>query len=606
MLKMINYTFLLIWIMLCVQSNALEIDLVYPAVGDTIFVADFDSNAIFGRVLPPYAQLTINGHKTDVQPNGSFLSFLPMEPGLFTYTCQAVLGVDTLVLKRTVLYTAPSPYISPDSTEIDSSSTRPSGDLVLQPGDIVDLEFRGTPHCSAWCRIDGVEQTIPLLAVGRRNRTYWGTAVFGQGNSLSPVLDSTLYRGSYVLQAGDSCDHAEIRFYLAGSRGDTVSNVAPGTISTLHSGVRRMARTAVDLTVLRTGPRKSYYYFLPQGVKLWLSGKIGRSWRVQLAKNHSAWIEDYKVHLLPEGSTRPRPFIRLVRTENYEDKMTVRVYTGERLPFRIEQTTSPQALTVYFYGLTADTDWIRHDWRGSIIGEIRWQQVSDDVYALTVNLNQKNQWGYNADYDEKGNFVLDINKAPRVGKRRRSALRNMTILIDPGHDPDTGAVGPTRFEEREANLLLAAVLADKLRKKGARIIMTREEQEGLALGDRMRFAMHSGADILLSLHHNAVPAGVNPLKNHGSSTYYYHPQSYELAKRIQQELLSALKLNDFGLYWDNLAMCRPTQMPAVLIEPAFMMHPAEEQLVRSQEYREKCASAIIRALQSFALEFGNK
>ncbi len=286
--------------------------------------------------------------------------------------------------------------------------------------------------------------------------------------------------------------------------------------------------------------------------------------------------------------------------------MTVRVYTGERLPFRIEQTTSPQALTVYFYGLTADTDWIRHDWRGSIIGEIRWQQVSDDVYALTVNLNQKNQWGYNADYDEKGNFVLDINKAPRVGKRRRSALRNMTILIDPGHDPDTGAVGPTRFEEREANLLLAAVLADKLRKKGARIIMTREEQEGLALGDRMRFAMHSGADILLSLHHNAVPAGVNPLKNHGSSTYYYHPQSYELAKRIQQELLSALKLNDFGLYWDNLAMCRPTQMPAVLIEPAFMMHPAEEQLVRSQEYREKCASAIIRALQSFALEFGNK
>jgi N-acetylmuramoyl-L-alanine amidase len=585
---------------------AIEFDLniIYPAEGDTIDAAAIDSNYIFGRVLPPQTLLRINGKKTPVFKDGAFLDFLPLEHGRFTYQLQAVLGSDTLTVDRTVYNSPPPQPIRSDSSFIDVSSTKPSSDLELLPGNVIDLEFRGSPGGSGWCFIQGIDVKIPMRAVGRESRMYWGEAVFGRGEMLPSLADSCLYRGSYILQQGDSCRNSKVRFFLTYQNSDTTYSTAKGRISIWPNVLPRIAETALDITVLRAGPRKSYYYFLPAGVKLRLNAKVGNSYRVQLAKNHHAWVEDYKLRLLPDGTAMPRRYVQFVRTETQEKSTRLRVYTGERLPFRIQQNTLPQSLTVYFYGITADTDWIRYDFDNTLIREIQWQQESDDVYVLTIDLNQKNQWGFDANYDEDDNFVLDIKKTPKVGKRRRTALRRIKILLDPGHHPDTGFVGPTGFEEREANLLLSAELADKLRKKGADVVFTRQEA-GVSLGERMRFAMQADADILLSLHHNAVPAGVNPFKSRGSSTYYYHPQSCELAKRIQGELLKELELNDFGLYWDNLAMCRTTQMPAVLIEPAFMLHPEEERLIRSQEYRERCTDAIVRALQNFILEFGN-
>ena len=578
--------------------------IVYPAENDTISAAAIDSNYIFGRIFPPNASLTINGKKSRIYKNGAFLDFLPLQHGRFIYNCNAVFGGDTLQIDRTVYYYPPPAPISSDTLFIDSTFLRPSTDIALLPGDALDFEFRGTPGCSAWCSIDGIATTIPMHPAGPMSGMYWGEAVFGQGGTRPTAMDSNLYRGSYVLESDDVCSNSRVQFYLVDQQGDTLSRSAEGKVSIWQSGVCQFAETALDITVLRTGAHKSYYYFLPQGIEVLLNGKVGESYRVQLTKNIHAWIEDNKIRMLPHGSSVPRRYVRLVRTEDREKSARVRVYTGAKLPFRIQQSSSPQSLVIYFYGITADTDWIRYDFKNKMIREIRWRQESDDVYMLTIELNQKHQWGYDASFDEHNNFVLDIKKAPRVGKRRKSALYNMKILLDPGHDPDAGFIGPTGFEEREANVLLSAIVADKLRKLGAEAIFTRQRGDGPALGERMRFAMQSDADILLSLHHNAVPAGVNPFKSRGTSTYYYHPQSLEPAKHIHGELLRELGLNDFGIYWDNLAMCRPTQMPAVLVEPAFMLHPEEERLVRSNDYRERCAKAIVRGLQNFMLEFG--
>jgi len=107
------------------------------------------------------------------------------------------------------------------------------------------------------------------------------------------------------------------------------------------------------------------------------------------------------------------------------------------------------------------------------------------------------------------------------------------------------------------------------------------------------------ADVLLSIHHNALPDDVNPFTSRGTSTYYYHPQSHALAAAIQKRLLKKLKLPNFGLYYDNLSVCRTPQMPAVLIEPAFMMHPEEETQIRSRKYKQNAADAIIKGLEDF-------
>jgi N-acetylmuramoyl-L-alanine amidase len=145
-------------------------------------------------------------------------------------------------------------------------------------------------------------------------------------------------------------------------------------------------------------------------------------------------------------------------------------------------------------------------------------------------------------------------------------------------------------------------LKNELEKKGAFVVLTRGESDGATLKARTQLAAFMEADILLSLHFNALPDGVDPMKNHGISTYYYQPQSARLANLIQKMLLKKTKIKNFGLFNGNLTICRTTQMISVLTEPGFIMHPWEEILIASESYRNKVVDAIVKAIEKFLEE----
>jgi N-acetylmuramoyl-L-alanine amidase len=72
-----------------------------------------------------------------------------------------------------------------------------------------------------------------------------------------------------------------------------------------------------------------------------------------------------------------------------------------------------------------------------------------------------------------------------------------------------------------------------------------------------------------------------------------------LAQSIQRHLLQRLQLPNFGVFYQNLAVCRVTSMPSVLVESAFLMHPLEEALIRDPAFREKNAAAIVAGIEEF-------
>lgn len=573
----------------------LDLQVVYPREGNTVTATD--STFVFGNVSDERARVEINGQPARIYPGGTWMTVAPVSTGEFVFECVARLQQDSVRVLRTV-YIPPYLTTSPrDSLVIDTSYVFPRHDVEVQPGDVLAVAVKGSPGARVSFRIEGINAELPMAEKPPWRQRYWGEEVFGQGKPPDTPRIEGVYTGVYRIAEHDTATAANIRFRFIHPLGDTAEVLAPGRITVRHDTVPQVAEVIEHQVVGRTGLGLGYQVFLPYGVKVWINGRDGAFYRARLSDDESTWLPAQALRFLASGTRTPRSRIQVVRSRGVEKRVEIRIAMFERLPYRIEQTRDPEGLVVTLYGGISDTDWIRFD-NDPLIRDIRWSQPGEEIYQLTIELNQSQQWGFNPYYDGT-DLVLEVRRSPSLAGWPSSPLKGLLVCVDPGHGPDLGAIGPSGLAEMDANLLLAQVLRRKLEGKGARVIMTRESAVGVPLRLRPRVAELVGADLLLSVHHNALPDGVDPWRSRGSSTYFYHPQSRPLAEAIQKRLLERLRLPDFGLFYDNLALTRPTQMPAVLIEPAFIMHPEEELLIRSNEFRERTADAIVAGVEDF-------
>jgi N-acetylmuramoyl-L-alanine amidase len=134
---------------------------------------------------------------------------------------------------------------------------------------------------------------------------------------------------------------------------------------------------------------------------------------------------------------------------------------------------------------------------------------------------------------------------------------------------------------------------------GAIVVMSRTSDSAVGLWPRIKLANDSNADILVSIHNNALPDGVNPFANNGTSVYYNHPRSIPLAFAVQRALVRRLGLRDLGVGRGDLALVRPTWMPAVLTEGLFMMLPRQEAALRTEEGQLLYARGVYEGIKAF-------
>ena len=132
------------------------------------------------------------------------------------------------------------------------------------------------------------------------------------------------------------------------------------------------------------------------------------------------------------------------------------------------------------------------------------------------------------------------------------------------------------------------------------VFLTRDTD--VALGDtisadlsaRANIANQSGADIFVSIHCNSADAP----SAHGVETHSY-PDSVQgklLVQKLQARLVSALDLTDRGCKESNFAVVRMTNMPAALVEIAFISNTTEEALLANDEFQNKAALAIAQGI----------
>jgi len=173
-------------------------------------------------------------------------------------------------------------------------------------------------------------------------------------------------------------------------------------------------------------------------------------------------------------------------------------------------------------------------------------------------------------------------------------LQGITILLDPGHgsENDLGARGPTGYPEKDVNLVVSTLLRDELIERGATVVMTREGDDDLYPGDRVDIINELEPDLALSIHYNALPDSGDAVNTAGIGTFWYHPQAHSLAVFLHNYLVDTLDRPSYGVFWNNLALTRPTVAPAVLLELGFMINPDEFEWITDPNSQRQLADAL--------------
>ena len=223
---------------------------------------------------------------------------------------------------------------------------------------------------------------------------------------------------------------------------------------------------------------------------------------------------------------------------------------------------------------------------------------------------------------------------------QKSKEKPFTVVIDPGHGGvDPGAMGKFA-KEKDINLKISKLLAEKIEKKypEIKIIFTRKTDVQVQLARRAAIANEAGADLFISIHSNAsknrsargcetftLGAGSSAeakaaamyeneviLSEENFEEIYrgFDPRSSEsyiifelmrdqdmeqsagLAQMVQNGMVKNSKLKNRGVASAGFLVLHKTVMPKILIEVGFISNREEEKFIASDAGQKKLTEGI--------------
>lgn len=183
-------------------------------------------------------------------------------------------------------------------------------------------------------------------------------------------------------------------------------------------------------------------------------------------------------------------------------------------------------------------------------------------------------------------LLLALLPAPASSASRKFS----TVVIDAGHGGfDRGGVPGQRVAEKTMALDVAQRLQKRLRKEGYKVVMTRDSDVFISLGERVRIANRYRDAVFVAVHFNSASrVGAN-----GVETYYYSNGSARLAANIHRHLIGGTTTENRGIRRRGyFVLRRTTSIPAVLVECGFLTNPTESRMVLQSSYRERLADRI--------------
>uniref|UniRef100_UPI002869D774 N-acetylmuramoyl-L-alanine amidase family protein n=1 Tax=Deinococcus sp. TaxID=47478 RepID=UPI002869D774 len=499
-------------------SGAPDVFVAYPDAGATVA---FDHVILEGSVSPG-GDLRIDGKAVKVGPDGLFMEWWPLRPGVndlrLRTTRAGRVGTGSVHLTRTVPRSLPT-----RPTAIKSGSVTPrlpqtywdaANDL---PADrALTVSFQGSPGGRAAYRLAG-SPPVPM--------------------SEGPT---GTYTALYTLPSTARLLDAAFTVSLRGQDGRAVTATAPGRLSSTPAAPRVatqkagsvQGRALNDAVTLLTDVSGRPLLYPRDGMAFTAVGRVGEDIRVRLAPGISALATAEQLDLTtgriplalggpvildgsgpPDGpvelastpvprqvpallaqatppptgdgdlgvvldlpplpdltplpdSHLPAPDVPSPPTPTVSRDLRVRVpLGGVRVPYTVEQRAGGSQVLLTLYGIFAAPLGGLTNTADPLLQSVDVQPGLPGVTLVTLTLAAGQAWGFQAGY-ENGDLVVTIRRRPMLDSAR--PLLGRVITLDPGHGgSQKGGAGSLRVPEKNLVLPIALRVAALLRAQGA-------------------------------------------------------------------------------------------------------------------------------------------
>lgn len=169
------------------------------------------------------------------------------------------------------------------------------------------------------------------------------------------------------------------------------------------------------------------------------------------------------------------------------------------------------------------------------------------------------------------------------------------ICVDAGHGGKDPGACSNGVQEKDIALKIALKVKGLLLANDLGVVMTRESDQYDSVNEKARKANLAKADLFVSIHCNSA----SQLSANGTETLSYDltGKSFQLASCIQQELTNICQRRNRGVKQrKDLAVLNSTQMPAILVETAFISNEEERKLLQQEAFQNKIAMAIVKGI----------
>ena len=180
------------------------------------------------------------------------------------------------------------------------------------------------------------------------------------------------------------------------------------------------------------------------------------------------------------------------------------------------------------------------------------------------------------------------------------------VVIDIGHGGnDQGTQNLySGVVEKDITLEIGMKIEQILKEDSSiEVLTTRTTDVYLSLKDRINFSNNKNADVFVSIHCNADPAGTSSIN--GVETFYWKDDTQEsknLAQAIQSSIVNSLDVKDRGIKKEEFAVIKSTKCPSVLVETGFLSNNIEANNLSNDDYQEKMAEAIVDGIKEYLTE----